>query len=134
MAAAIGNKYSEKWTEEILYPLLPKMIELLESENKLVTEDSFKIRVEKEFGIPYGTYNYLFDIKFKENEVLRDYKDKTAAILEQRVMLCKDMYPAIAVMTLKNKHKWKDRSETDVTTKGEAFNGFNFLPPITKIE
>lgn len=44
----------------------------------------------------------------------------------------KEINQSIVKLMLMNNHGYKEKSETDVVSKGERIAGFNFLPPTKK--
>ena len=107
-----GNKAAEKYTEEIAYKLFEDAYQILKNDPEIYTENYLKIMCEEQLKLPLSSYDYLLNIKFKKELV--DYKKRIDGLLEQRIMLAKQMYPGIAAMALKNKHKWVDKYENSV--------------------
>lgn len=112
MAAEPGNKYSvglknaEKYTAEVTLELFEQAKEILIKDVDILTDGMLQVKCKYALGLPISTYQYLRDEKFPS--ILGDIKREIDTILESRVMKSKEMYPGIAAMTLKNKHKWRD--------------------------
>jgi hypothetical protein len=131
MSAPKGNNFSaglknaEKYTEDITVALFEQARDILVADETILTDTMLMIRCKDALGVPISTYQYLRDDKFPS--ILGDLKKEIDGILESRVMQSKKMYPGIAAMTLKNKHKWRDQTEqsvrfpdgVDVTVSGE---------------
>jgi hypothetical protein len=117
MAAEPGNKYAEKYTKENVLSLFDQAKDILINDPEILTDTMLQVKCKYALGLPLSTYQYLRDEKFPE--VLGDIKREIDTILESRVMKSKEMYPGIAAMTLKNKHKWRDQTDLKVDAKGE---------------
>ena len=112
MPAPKGNKYNEKYTLEIALDLFEQAKEILIQNPDIITETELIFKCKYELSLPFSSYTYLRDEKFPKD--LEDIKKEIESILESRVMKSKEMYPGIAAMTLKNKHKWRDQQELNV--------------------
>lgn len=109
MAAAKGNKYNEKYTKKIALELFENALKILLEDEEIITETELAFRCKYALSLPYSSYCYLRDIKFKKE--LGDIKKEIDSTLETRVMKSKKMYPGIVAMTLKNKHGWRDQQQ-----------------------
>ena len=112
MAAPKGNKYREIYTLPKALDTFEKVLEVLKADESLITETELAFRCKYELSLPYSTYRYLSDTKFPKE--LADLKKEIESLLEVRVMKSKEMYPGIAAMTLKNKHRWRDQQDLNV--------------------
>ena len=122
MAAPEGNKYNEQYTLEIALDLFERAKDLLIENLDIITETALMVKCKYDLSLPISTYQYLRSEKFPEE--LGDIKKEIESILESRVMVSKAMYPGIAAMTLKNKHRWKDQQDINQNIK---------LPPGLKV-
>lgn len=111
MAAPIGNKNREIYTLEIALDLFERAKDILVADKTIITDTELMVKCKYALSLPMSSYQYLRDEKFPVE--LGDIKKEIESILESRVMLCKEMYPGIAAMTLKNKHKWKDQHDVN---------------------
>ena len=109
MAAPKGNDYNLIYTKEIALDLFSQAKEILENDPEILTDTMLQVKCKYALNLPISTYRYLRDEKYPKD--LADIKTEIDGILESRVMKSKEMYPGIAAMTLKNKHKWKDQFE-----------------------
>jgi len=117
-----GNKNREIYTLEVAFDLFEKAKDILVIDKNIITETELMVKCKYELSLPMSSYLYLRDEKFPIE--LEDYKKEIESILESRVMRCKEMYPGIAAMTLKNKHRWKDQQDINQNIK---------LPPGLKV-
>ena len=109
----IGNKHREIYTLPVAINLFEKALEILKANPDIITETELAFKCKYELSLPYSTYQYLRSEKYPME--LGDLKREIESLLESRVMKCKEMYPGIAAMTLKNKHKWVDQVDTKIT-------------------
>ena len=110
MAAPKGNDYNLIYTKEIALDLFAQAKEILENDPEILTDSMLQVKCKYALNLPISTYRYLRDEKYPKD--LADIKTEIDTILESRVMKSKEMYPGIAAMTLKNKHKWRDQVDT----------------------
>lgn len=67
--------------------------------------------------------------KFKNNIEISDTIKRIKGILEERVNLGglkNKLNPTMTIFNLKNNYGWKDKNETDITTKGESLNNMSY--------
>ena len=67
--------------------------------------------------------------KYKENKEIMDTIGKINEILESRAVvggLTSKYNPTITKFHLINNYDWRDKSETDITTKGKEIGSINF--------
>ena len=107
-----GYKRREIYPLEVAINLFSQAKDILIADPDIITETELAFRCKDALSLPYSSYRYLSDEKFKLE--LADHKKEIESILETRVMKSKEMYPGIAAMTLKNKHGWKDEKQLDL--------------------
>lgn len=116
----IGNRNAEKWTEEVLLELLPKMLSFAVENNAYAIAT-----VMVEFDL-YVEWWSLTTKKFKDNKLVSQaIKDVEGAIesnIINNTMNGTAKSAAMAIFLLKNKFDYKDKVESDITTGGESFN------------
>jgi len=121
-----GNKNNEKYTLPVAVNIFNTALQLLVENPDILTETELIFKCKE--LLPYRSYRYLADEKFPLE--LADIKREICSILEGRVMRSKKMYPGIAAMTLKNKHKWKDQQDIQVGMDEATLNTIlSTLPP-----
>ena len=115
-----GNKNNEKYTLQGTIKLFESALDILKGDTSIITETELIVRCKYELSLPFSSYEYLRDKKFPIE--LGDIIKEINSLLEIRVMRAKDMFPGIAAMTLKNKHRWKDQQDikVDAEVKHEA--------------
>lgn len=67
--------------------------------------------------------------EFKNIKEISDTIKKVKDILEERVNmggLKNKLNPTMTIFNLKNNYGWKDKNETDITTKGESLNNMSY--------
>ena len=109
----IGNKNREEYTLEDTLKLFEEAKNILVKDKDIITDTELQIKCKHALELPISSYQYLRDKKFPAE--LGDIKKEIDGILEARVMKSKEMYPGISAMTLKNKHKWRDKQEVDLS-------------------
>jgi len=130
--APMGNTNREIYTLEVALDLFEKAKDILVSDASIVTETELMVKCKYALSLPMSSYQYLRDEKFPIE--LGDHKKEINSILESRVMKCKEMYPGIAAMTLKNKHRWKDQHDVKVGMDEETLSTIlNALPEQDRI-
>lgn len=107
--APVGNKNNEIYTLTKTLSLFNSALKILNNDEDIFTETALMVKCKYELSLPMSSYLYLRDDKFPID--LEDIKREINSILESRVMKSKEMYPGIAAMTLKNKHKWRDQQD-----------------------
>jgi hypothetical protein len=110
-----GNKNNEKYTLQGTIKLFESALYILKGDTSIITETELIVRCKYELSLPFSSYEYLRDKKFPIE--LGDIIKEINSLLEIRVMRTKDMFPGIAAMTLKNKHRWKDQQNVAVEQK-----------------
>jgi len=110
-----GNTNREIYTLEVSLSLFDQAKDILIADPDIITETELAFRCKYALSLPYSSYRYLSEEKFKLE--LADQKKEIESILESRVMKSKEMYPGIAAMTLKNKHGWKDEKQLGITAE-----------------
>lgn len=110
----------EHWTPELLEDIFTKLVDFLWKNEDICFMGELSIKAEraqiiKKIELHYLLYNR--DLPENANNILNEIN----TILEFRCAKTKDMYPQIAVLALKNKHKWTDRTELDQNVKSEGF-------------
>lgn len=70
----------------------------------------------------------LYNYKEKDGfiDILKKSREKVEAKYEERLVY--DNAPTGVIFALKNMG-WSDKTEMDVTSKGEQIQGFNYIPP-----
>lgn len=70
----------------------------------------------------------LYNYKEREEffDIIKSAVDRVAARYEERLVY--DNAPTGVIFALKNMG-WSDKSEMDLTSKGEQINGFNYIAP-----
>lgn len=111
-----GNQNNLKYTLEIAEEIFYKAYEFLYSRKEIVTEAELMVELQHANIVKQSIYRYLLNVKFVVE--LSDIKNSIETLLLSRVVKCKDMYPGIAAMVLKNKHGFKD--QLDVAQSGEV--------------
>lgn len=110
MAAELGNKYAEKWTRDAVLEILAQILEL-SKDKKVFYIGSALAKV----GLYHEWYSYVAD-KFKDDiEVFHTIKN-IDQVFEAKLVdntLEGELNPTMAIFTLKNKHEWKDKVETE---------------------
>lgn len=114
-----GNKNAEKWTEETTL----KAIERIHKYN-VKNKKNYHLGLSIiETGL-YPQWWSEMATKFKENNLVSESIKKAEAFLEARIinstMSGEARGQAMAIFYLKNKHDYKDKTETDITSKGES--------------
>ncbi|MCA9308683.1 hypothetical protein KC980_04170 [candidate division WWE3 bacterium] len=61
-------------------------------------------------------------------DTIKEAKGKCEQWVEENAMLGK-ANATFSIFNLKNNYNWKDRTETDLTSKGEVIKGFNYITP-----
>jgi len=117
-----GNTNREIYTLADALTIFRSSLKILTEDKTLITETELIFKCKYKLLVPYSSYLYLRDTKFPLE--LKDIQKEIESLLEIRVMRAKDMYPGIAAMTLKNKHKWKDQQDIKQEIK---------LPPGLKV-
>lgn len=67
--------------------------------------------------------------KFKNNDEISESIKKIKDLFENRVNvggLKNKLNPTMTIFNLKNNYGWKDKNETDITTKGESLNNMSY--------
>jgi len=104
------------------------------------TPDDLKIKVDEYFenetkwtlaGLAYHLgidRHTLYNYKEREDffHIIKAATDRVAARYEERLVY--ENSPTGVIFALKNMG-WSDKSEMDVTSKGEQINGFNYIAP-----
>lgn len=61
-------------------------------------------------------------------DTIKEAKGKCEQWVEENAMLGK-ANATFSIFNLKNNYNWKDKTETDLTSKGEVIKGFNYITP-----
>jgi len=108
--------YTEKFVKEELENILAFV---LENKDIIYLGEIFEDK-------PYSRQRYSeWANNFKDNEDISDTIKRIDDILESRVNVAGLKGKANATMVifnLKNNYDWKDKTETDLTTKGQSIN------------
>lgn len=140
MAAPYGNRNAEKWSFRKAIKLFNDAI-ALSNEKKIINitdkngniTDKIEIYTYDfigEIARELGTFHEIFAHLIKRFPSLERYKNQLINNLETNCYSnTKKGYikEATGIVNLKSNHKWTDRSQTDLTSNGEALQQ---LPPI----
>ena len=112
------------YTEEFVSnELLEILKEVLENKDLIVLGEVFEKK-------PYSSQRFSeWSEKFKENDEISESIKKIKDVFENRVNvggLKGKLNPAMSIFNLKNNYGWKDKTEQDVTTKGESLNDMSY--------
>ena len=113
MGAPKGNNNAEKWTEQQAIEFVESVLEYVQSNPDCV----FIGEPVSQLGYYRTIWNYLSD-KFDFDTIKR-----VESILESRLVkkgISGETNPTMTIFTLKNNYHWRDKTEVDHTTKGEA--------------
>ncbi len=78
----------------------------------------------------------LLNYKWEDEKILaliKKAKARVEAAYEQHLNTGKGSAAGL-IFSLKNNYNWRDKVETDITTKGEKISGFNYIVPEKKDE
>lgn len=136
MAAEVGNKYAEKWTEETVMPILDKIVkELPKKKYVYIGEALSDNKLHKDIWADWKR-------KFAENEKVYRTIKNIEQILENTLYVgaLKGNYnSAVAIFSLKNNHNWVDKR--DFTSGGDKlpeyqpiYKIYNNAPPLAGSE
>lgn len=117
----------ERYDLQTSLKFLSDVFDLLIESKEISFDAELELKI-KERGIgTQRTLRYIFD-KFKNNNDVLAYKEDIERVLEIRKAKDKSMYPAIAAMSLHNKHKWQ--SSQNVNLGGQKDNPIGFTMEI----
>lgn len=126
-----GNNNAEKWTIEVVVSKLSEM------EAEATGEDYYYLGdLLVKFNLYKEIWSYWKD-KFKGEELVFQPIKRIEQVFEAKLFkgaLKGMLNPSAAIFGLKNNHEWKDKTETDLTTKGESMNVRADLSKLTKDE
>jgi len=118
----IGNTEAEKWTPETVMPILGNILNGAKNGDYIWIGDAL---IENDLYKDIWAY---WSEKFKNDSTVFRTIKKIDTIFESLLFkgaLDGTHVPSVAIFGLKNNHLWKDKTETDLTTKGESINNFN---------
>lgn len=115
------------YTEEFVKDQVEKILGLVLADKEIV----YIGEVFEELPYPRQTFSEWRN-DFKDVDEISDTIDRIKEILETRINvggLKKNLDSSMTKFNLINNYKWKDKNETDLTTKGEPINGINYVKP-----
>lgn len=114
----------EIWTREKVKNELEWMLAHLES------ADGQDVVLKKELCILRKYAYHTFSMELSKYDEFSYIIKRIEDILESRLYkaaLTNDVNPTMAIFGLKNHYNWKDKTETDITSKGESIS-IQFIP------
>lgn len=120
MGAPKGNSNNLKWTEEKAFQFVEDVYEYIKENEDCI----FIGEPITELGWYTQLWSYLKD-KF-DFELIK----RCESVLEARLVklgVTNKSNATMTIFTLKNHYDWRDKKETDITTKGESLNAPKFL-------
>jgi hypothetical protein len=136
MGAHIGNKYAEKWTEELSLKTANELIDWIQQPVEFFYDEKgnptkiLKANLYfKYFLVQRDLYGDLIDDLCDKFPKFLELIKKAKTLQETKLNELATMgllNPAMTIFCLKNHHGYKDKIETDLTSNGESLN----IPPI----
>lgn len=127
-----GNKNAEKWTAEIVTEFFKSVEDkrfatyVFGEAISLTIEEFIKDGKIKTNEKVWSGLNSYLQQKFKDNSIVFNTIKKAEQSFESKLL--NDAFngdiknAAIVIFYLKNKHGYKDKTETDITTNNESLN------------
>lgn len=108
----------EYWTIEHTIQAMDSILNHLKENGDICFLGELQMECEWAEIIDSNTIHYLIYNKYKDNIDVQNYMNKIDRVLEFRCAKTRKMYPGIAAMALKNKHKWVDKTEVKQDISG----------------
>ena len=108
----------EQWTKERIEDTLSKLKEFLWKNEDICFLGELQVKAERANIITSAELHYLLYDKTNININETKFFKEISKILEFRCAKTREMYPGIAAMALKNKHKWVDKTEVKQDISG----------------
>jgi len=128
-----GNKNAEKWTEEKALEIGNSLIAWLKVEPEIIKTlngrqieniNLYKIEFLSRNGFTKDLIRDLCSRFISFHDLIKEADEiQEAKILKYSAL--NKINPTISIFCLKNHHGYKDKSEMDMTTKGESLNANN---------